>query len=86
MKYTVIWLPAALAALADIWTSATNRAAVAAASHRLDQRLAGDPLTEGESRDGGDRIAFEVPLQVVFRVDQAARVVYIVATGRFGRP
>ncbi|MBA4067140.1 MAG: hypothetical protein C0501_26230 [Isosphaera sp.] len=86
MTFTVVWLPIALTMLADLWTVATDRAAITAASHRLDQRLAADPLNEGESRDGDERIAFEPPLQILFRVDPAAHVVTVTSVGRFGRP
>ena len=85
MNFAVIWLPAALNQLADLWTAAPDRAAVTAASYRLDERLAADPLTEGESRDGGDRIAFERPLRVIFRVSEATREVHVVSVGRATR-
>jgi hypothetical protein len=84
MTFFVTWLPGALARLADIWMASTDRAAVTAASHRLDQRLAADPVNEGESRGGTDRIAFEAPLQILFRVDAANRTVHVTAVGPFG--
>ncbi len=38
MKYTVVWVLAALMELATIWTDAEDRAAVAAASDEIDRR------------------------------------------------
>src|SRR6266853_743657 len=66
MNYRVIWIRKALDELTTLWTAASNRAAVTAASHLIDQQLARDPLNYGESRGGADRIAFEAPLAVLF--------------------
>ncbi len=86
MNYRVIWIRKALDELTALWTAASNRAAVTAASHRTDQQLARDPLNYGESRGGADRIAFEAPLAVPFRTDEAAQVVRVIAVGPAGRP
>lgn len=86
MNFTVLWRPSALGELADIWNNATDRDAVTRASYRLDQRLAADPLNEGESRDGDERITFEPPLQILFRVNPADRSVHVTAAGVFGSP
>src|SRR2546423_527403 len=63
------------------WTPSPDGAAVTAASDRIDRLLAADPLNAGESRDGDDRILFDQPLGVIFRVDRAARVVFVLTVG-----
>jgi hypothetical protein len=85
MTWTVIWRPPALAELAEAWNTSPDRAGVTAASNRIDRLLATDPLTAGESRDGEDRIVFDAPLAVIFRVDRAARMVFVLTVGLYGR-
>jgi plasmid stabilization system protein ParE len=77
MNYTVVWQPPALAALARLWTNAPDRNAVAAASDSIDVRLARDPLSQGESRDGLHRVLFVAPLVVDFEVREAERTVIV---------
>lgn len=77
--YRVRWRRKALARLAAIWNAATDRNAVTAASHRIDQALIGDPHNHGESRPGHRRIMFEQPLVVVYRIDDATTVVTVLA-------
>lgn len=86
MKVAVLWRPSALGELADIWNNAADRNADTRASYPLDQRLAADPLNEGESRAGNERITFEPPLQILFRVSAANRTVYVTSAGVFGGP
>jgi len=52
MSYTVIWKPAAEDELAQIWTEAADRTAVATAANRIDQLLKSHPHDQGESRSG----------------------------------
>lgn len=78
MNYIVVWQPPALGALAQLWTDAPNRNAVAAASDRIDARLARNPLSQGESRAGSYRILFEPPLVVDFEVRETGRTVVVV--------
>ena len=86
MTYQVVWLPSALDELAAIWLAASDRISVTAASHRIDQRLAANPLTEGESRDSEvERIAFEPPLQVLARVSEDDRMVWVIAVAALDR-
>jgi hypothetical protein len=87
IAYQVVWLPSALEELAAIWLAASDRASVTAASHRIDRRLTINPLTEGESRDSeAERIAFEPPLQVLVRVSEYDRMVWVTAVAAFDRP
>src|SRR5439155_12653685 len=77
MNYTVVWQPTADAMLADAWTKSRNRNAVTAAADRVDASLAGDPLSQGESREGSFRVMFEPPLGVDFEVREAERTVLV---------
>ena len=85
MNFTVVWLPAALIELTAIWIVAADQKAVTAATYRIDRRLADDPLDTGESRDANRRLAFDPPLQVIFRVFAADMRVEVVSVGAFGR-
>jgi hypothetical protein len=70
MKFTVTWKPAAKRELASIWINAVDRQSVTDATNKLERRLRRDPLNEGESRSGGQRITFEEPLGMVFHVNE----------------
>ncbi len=85
MNYTVIWLFGAQEMLAAVWTAAADRNEVAEASFRIDRMLAVDPLDFGESRDANRRLAFDPPLQVMFRVFAGDKRVEVVSVGAFGR-
>lgn len=47
MRYTVVWSDPALDQLADFWIRSTNRNAVTAAQHQIDQTLRIDPRARG---------------------------------------
>ena len=68
MKWRVRWLRTPLGDLASIWMASSDRAAVTAAAAEIDRLLGLDPEQQGESRPGGRRIMFEMPLGVFFRV------------------
>jgi plasmid stabilization system protein ParE len=70
MIYTVIWTNAALNALADIYNRATDKAAVTAASHRLDQALRHNADQKGLDQ-GSFRVIEEPPLRAAFTVTPA---------------
>jgi plasmid stabilization system protein ParE len=67
MRYTVVWHKAALDSLAEAWMTAPDRAAVTAASAKVDAELADDPDEKGESH-GEDRLLIVAPLTVAFCV------------------
>jgi len=71
--------------LAAVWNDADDPAAVTAAADEIDRRLARDPLSFGESRAGGDRLAFHGPRTVYFHVDPQRRVVSVLSLGPSGR-
>ena len=64
--------------------NATDSNALTAAANQIDYLLSRDPLGQGESRDGNDRIMFEGPLGVVYQVDPAAQQVTVVSVGPSG--
>ncbi len=87
MNYTVLWRRFAENLLADLWRTAPDRNAVAAAADRIDQLLQRDPLDLGESRDEESlRILCEPPLAVDYEVDVENRVVSVLRVWRFRRP
>ena len=54
MIYTVLWQPVAERQLTALWTAAEDRSGVAAAADAIDALLRRNPLSVGESRDGGN--------------------------------
>ena len=78
MSYRVIWLPVAESELAARWDTSARRYDVVAAAAELDRRLAENGADEGESRPDDERITFEWPVGVQFRVDEATRTVFVV--------
>ena len=86
MSFPVVWQRLAEDQLAALWASAPDQQAVADAADDIDDLLRRDPLAQGESRTGGVRILFRRPLSALFRVDEPAAVVYVMAIKRAKRP
>jgi hypothetical protein len=85
MNYDVDWGPVAENMLAAIWLAAPDREAVTVASDVLDQAMADDPLTLGESRESSvRRVAFEPPLGVEFEVIEDDKRVVVQGVFRVG--
>ena len=82
MKFTVIWKPSAEQELAQLWEDADDRCDISMASDAIDRRLAESADRAGESRDGDDRIDFERPLGIRFRVSLADRKVLVLNVWR----
>ena len=68
MKYSVVWKPAALAKLAEIWLEASNRDSVNEAVRRIDYFLARSDLNAGEDYLEGTRLIVAPPLVVVYSI------------------
>jgi plasmid stabilization system protein ParE len=83
MNYTVVWKPEAERRLAEIWNQATDRNAVARATHVIDTILGSDPEAAGESREEGFRVLFQRPLGVMFEVSPDDRMVRVVSVWAF---
>jgi plasmid stabilization system protein ParE len=67
MRFTVTWTRSAQNELADIWTRATDRRAVADAANKIDRLLRASPMTVGQQY-GTDRRLLIDPLEVIFSV------------------
>jgi hypothetical protein len=80
MTFTVTLTPSAEQDLAAAWLAARDRGAVTLAAHRIEQKLARDPLTAGESRESTvNRVDFEDPLGFTFDVVLDDATVYVTA-------
>lgn len=75
----VEWPQSVLDALTKYWLQAdsTDRKAITQACHAIEKRLSNDPENEGESREAGRCITFELPLSVIFRVEADGRTVTV---------
>lgn len=82
MRYTVVWRPTAELALADIWTSASDRRAVTEAANSIDALLRSTPLEVGESRLENTRILIVRPLSVYYDVHESDALVAVWAVWR----
>ena len=80
MRYTVIWVPAALSELARLWNDAEDRTEVATASDEIDRQLA--PGMVGESRSGNARVLFAAPLAIDYEVIKDDRMVTVFTVWR----
>ena len=85
--FQVEWLQTAVDEMTNLWMQAdsTQRQAITAASHALEQRLKRDPANEGESRPGGRRITFIPPLAVRFQIEADGQTVTVLHVRLFGR-
>jgi hypothetical protein len=77
--YVVDWLRTALDELTVLWlqADAAARQSITAASHEIDQRLAKDPLAEGESREEPTRIMFASQLTVRYQLEPDGKTVTV---------
>jgi hypothetical protein len=77
--YRVEWLQSALTQLSAIWVDAAPalRARVTQATHEIDRELRADAVNVGESRSERSRIAFVVPLGLLFRVATESRLAVV---------
>lgn len=80
MTFTVVLTPPAEQHLAAAWLASPDRPAVTMAAHRLEQKLARDPLNAGESRASSvNRVDFVPPLGFAFDVVVDDAMVYVTA-------
>lgn len=87
MSFSVDWAQSSLDSLAALWIRADSamRRAIREAVNEVDHRLRGDPLAQGESRGGNDRVLFVFPLGVRYEVQQAHRMVRVLAVWEWKR-
>ena len=77
MSFSVVWVAAAEAELAEVWMRSKRRAAVTAAAFALDELLSAEGPEVGESRDGELRIAFQHPLGIHFRLEPESQTIQV---------
>ena len=85
MAFHVNWKPSARDRITEIWIDATDRGQITRATDIIDEALRTNPETFGESRSGNLRIAFVLPLAVMFEVfndDLRVDVLAILRTDR----
>jgi hypothetical protein len=77
--WSVIWRDTALDELADAMVGADlpTQDLITQRVEALNRRLALDPLSEGESRTGRVRIAFDDPVGILFTVSETDQVVWV---------
>lgn len=76
MRYTVKWRPKAENILADIWTAAQDRQAIANAANEVDRQLERDAESKG-TEFYGDLLIVVAPLHVVYKVASNKQVVTV---------
>lgn len=84
MRFTVTWTPTAIQKLADLWTTASDRADVTSAANAIDDALRLDPFSQSESRFGADRVMIVPPLSVYFNVSAEDHLVTVRTVWRRG--
>jgi hypothetical protein len=70
--------------LAEIWTLATDKRAIAEAANEIDIRLTTQPQLFGEARSGAMRVWFVGPIGVTYEIladDCVVRVLDVWTTG-----
>ena len=77
MTYTVVWSKSALAELAELWNSASDRKGLSDAANQIDLILKSNPYGHSESREQDLRILLEPPLAVLFGISDADRMVTV---------
>jgi hypothetical protein len=75
----------AVTPLRAAWEQADEdlREAILQATHVVNLRLHENPHEDGESRDGQTRILFQAPLGVLYKVNEAKKLVVIVRSWAF---
>jgi hypothetical protein len=77
MPSTVVWVTAAQAELARIWTTTKNRPAVQAAADALDRESRTNPDQKGLPLRQGVRYLHIPPLEILFVVSLSANTVKV---------
>jgi plasmid stabilization system protein ParE len=77
MTYTVIWTPTAERRLAELWMQTDRQQALTDAANQIDVWLKHVPNDVGESRPKNRRVLIELPLGVVYKVDEMDRMVFV---------
>lgn len=76
-RYTVVWVESAHDELAALWLKASDRNAVTAAAHAIDQELGEDAPGKGSALKEGLRSLYTPPLKSIFTVREEDRIVEV---------
>lgn len=79
MRFTVVWKPAAMRQLAELWLASPARREITSAVDAIDRALRVDPGTLGESRSDRERILFLPPVVVTFEVRHEDLIVEVLS-------
>jgi hypothetical protein len=77
-RFTAVWSPNIIAALADIWLNSSDRAAVTLAAAEIERLLRDDPMLHGVPVKEGLWGLSKPPLRVLFTINEADRLVEVV--------
>ena len=84
MRYLLVWPYTMIQRLAALYLMARANGIgsdFTRAVADIEAALRQSPRTQGESRGGDDRIIIVSPVGVTYRVDEAAKKVYVIAIG-----
>lgn len=86
--YNVEWLLSTVGELADLWNRAdsTLQDSIGRAADLLDEQLRVDPFAQSESRPDDDRVCFEFPLGITFRLEPDGRTITILRVWLVHKP
>ncbi len=79
MSLQVVWVPRALDQLAALCVSGLSRERVSDAADEAERRIEADPHGAGESRALDERVLFQPPLVVRWRVAPSVGRVFVVS-------
>jgi hypothetical protein len=82
VTYGIVWSEPALDQLADAYLSARNEGRgdeFSRSVEALEDELTHDPSLVGESRQGPNRVIYDLPASVLYRVDENTHVVVILS-------
>jgi hypothetical protein len=77
MRFTVVRMPGAERALAELWTRSENRAAIRSATDSIDGLLRSKALDVGEARGDATRFLKCPPLAAYYDVSESDRLVAV---------
>ena len=81
-RFTVAWLERAQDQLIEVWLQSADRAAVTSAAAIIDNDLSRDAQTKGEEFIEGFRRLVAPPLEILFSVSVADRIVEVARVRR----
>jgi hypothetical protein len=77
MKWTVVWAEEAGTEVQRVLGQSRFAQRIVDLLLQIDARLASDPTAIGESRDGNERVMFDLPIALTFEVLEERRTVLV---------